>query len=90
MENEEEAEFDKDSVMEVPTVLRVLLSSQQALFFGLLAFRIVNALLIQTSYVPDEYWQSIEVAHKMVFGWARLRKIDESGYLICLKPYYVQ
>lgn len=68
MENEEEAEFDKDSVMEVPTVLRVLLSSQQALFFGLLAFRIVNALLIQTSYVPDEYWQSIEVAHKMVFG----------------------
>lgn len=68
MESEEEAEFDKDSVMEVPTVLRVLLSSQQALFFGLLAFRIVNALLIQTSYVPDEYWQSIEVAHKMVFG----------------------
>ena len=49
-------------------LVRLLLSSDKTLFLGLLAFRIVNALMIQTSYVPDEYWQSIEVAHRMAFG----------------------
>ena len=39
------------------------------MFFALLAFRCVNALLLQTSFVPDEYWQSLEVAHKVVFGY---------------------
>ena len=37
------------------------------MFFALLAFRCVNALLLQTSFVPDEYWQSVEVAHNLVF-----------------------
>jgi phosphatidylinositol glycan class B len=35
----------------------------------LVAFRTVNALLSYTAFVPDEYWQSLEVAHKMVFGY---------------------
>lgn len=34
----------------------------------LLLFRTANALLIRTSFNPDEYWQSIEVAHRLVFG----------------------
>lgn len=45
-----------------------LLASQKTLVLSLMAFRVLNALLIQTSYVPDEYWQSLEVAHQMVFG----------------------
>ena len=36
---------------------------------ALLIFRTVNALLCYTAFVPDEYWQSLEVAHKMVFGY---------------------
>ena len=33
-----------------------------------LSFRLSNALLCKTSFVPDEYWQSLEVAHKRTFG----------------------
>ena len=35
----------------------------------LVVFRTVNALLSYTAFVPDEYWQSLEVAHRMVFGY---------------------
>jgi GPI mannosyltransferase 3 len=37
-------------------------------FWLFLAFRIANAALLQTSFNPDEYWQSLEVAHRIVFG----------------------
>ena len=33
------------------------------------AFRLINCFLVQTSFVPDEYWQSLEVAHFMVFEY---------------------
>lgn len=36
---------------------------------SLMVFRVLNALLCSTSFVPDEYWQSLEVAHKVVFGY---------------------
>ncbi|XP_043994222.1 GPI mannosyltransferase 3 [Gambusia affinis] len=35
-------------------------------------FRLVNCVLVQTSFVPDEYWQSLEVAHRMVFKYGYL------------------
>ena len=35
----------------------------------LVIFRTVNAFLSYTAFVPDEYWQSLEVAHNMVFGY---------------------
>lgn len=38
------------------------------LFVISLVFRVLNALAIGTAFAPDEYWQSIEVAHRMVFG----------------------
>lgn len=34
-----------------------------------IALRICNCFLVQTSFVPDEYWQSLEVAHHMVFKY---------------------
>lgn len=37
-----------------------------------LAYRILNALLVETFHVPDEYWQSLEVAHRAVFGYGFL------------------
>lgn len=36
---------------------------------ALIAIRIFNALTIKTFFQPDEYWQSLEPAHKLVFGY---------------------
>lgn len=36
------------------------------------AFRLVNCFLVQSSFVPDEYWQSLEVSHHMVFNYGYL------------------
>lgn len=36
------------------------------------AFRLINCFLVQTSFVPDEYWQSLEVSHHMVFNYGYL------------------
>ncbi|CAH8573843.1 unnamed protein product [Schistosoma turkestanicum] len=52
--------------------MEVIFKSSSHLFVCLLSFRFFNALLIQTSYVPDEYWQSVEVAHSWVFGYGTL------------------
>ncbi|KAK2191499.1 hypothetical protein NP493_49g03045 [Ridgeia piscesae] len=57
---------------EGPPILKKILSSEKTLFLGLVAFRATNALIIQTSFVPDEYWQTLEVAHHMAFGYGHL------------------
>ncbi|KAM4747857.1 GPI mannosyltransferase 3 [Rhinophrynus dorsalis] len=48
------------------------------LVFLTITFRILNCVLVQTSFVPDEYWQSLEVAHNMTFN--NLNN-DNYGYL---------
>lgn len=35
----------------------------------LLVFRVCNAVLSYSAFVPDEYWQALEVAHRMTFGY---------------------
>ncbi|XP_075753401.1 GPI alpha-1,2-mannosyltransferase 3 [Pelodiscus sinensis] len=37
-----------------------------------ITLRVLNCFLVQTSFVPDEYWQSLEVAHHMVFNYGFL------------------
>ncbi|KAL2611148.1 hypothetical protein R1flu_022840 [Riccia fluitans] len=37
-----------------------------------LVARLLNALLVRTYFNPDEHWQSLEVAHRMVFGYGHL------------------
>lgn len=57
---------------------------QWGLMLGsLMIFRVLNALLCSTSFVPDEYWQSLEVAHKMVFGYPQWRLCREGGVVDC-------
>jgi hypothetical protein len=51
-----------------PSVIKKIMSSEKTLLLSLISLRLVNSLLIQTSFVPDEYWQSVEVSHNMVFG----------------------
>ncbi|XP_061612458.1 GPI mannosyltransferase 3-like isoform X2 [Phyllopteryx taeniolatus] len=35
-------------------------------------FRVINCFLVQSSFIPDEYWQSVEVAHHMAFNYGHL------------------
>lgn len=37
-------------------------------FAGFLALRVLSVFVVKTWYVPDEYWQSLEVGHKLAFG----------------------
>ncbi|XP_054732048.1 GPI mannosyltransferase 3 [Anastrepha obliqua] len=41
-------------------------------FLIILAVRLASVFIVQTYYVPDEYWQSLEVAHKLTFGYGYL------------------
>ncbi len=43
--------------------------------FVLVTFRIFNAISLSTFFNPDEYWQSLEVAHRSVFGFVVLNII---------------
>mmetsp|Transcript_43448 Transcript_43448/g.82910 ORF Transcript_43448/g.82910 Transcript_43448/m.82910 type:complete len:586 (-) Transcript_43448:188-1945(-) len=38
----------------------------------LLAFRLTNSVVVCTYFNADEYWQSLEVAHRLVFGYGHL------------------
>ncbi|XP_018403534.1 PREDICTED: GPI mannosyltransferase 3 [Cyphomyrmex costatus] len=44
--------------------------------FGLLSFlilwRLINVIVVRTTHVPDEYWQSLEVAHRLAFSYGYL------------------
>lgn len=42
---------------------------ERAVFPLCLLVRCLNVLLCQTAFVPDEYWQSLEVAHRAAFGY---------------------
>lgn len=39
------------------------------LLLFLVVFRVLNGLSLKTFFDPDEYWQSLEVAHATVFGY---------------------
>jgi phosphatidylinositol glycan class B len=39
---------------------------------GFVALHLAAVVICKSYYVPDEYWQSLEVAHKMVFGYGEL------------------
>ncbi|KAL0013410.1 hypothetical protein SO802_000479 [Lithocarpus litseifolius] len=49
-----------------------IFSSTKRVFALCLAFRVVNALLVQTYFNPDEHWQALEVAHHIAFGYGHL------------------
>lgn len=48
-----------------------VLSAQQ-LFGCLLVFRLLNAAVLRTAFVPDEQWQSLEPASRLIFGHGHL------------------
>lgn len=45
------------------------LSKRSRIFCFLLLWRLASVFIVQTAHVPDEYWQSLEVAHNLAFGY---------------------
>ncbi|CAG9571634.1 unnamed protein product [Danaus chrysippus] len=52
----------------------------------ILAVRILSVFVVQTWYVPDEYWQTLEVAHKYAFGYGALTWEWQKGIRSYLYP----
>ncbi|KAL2399665.1 Glutamine-fructose-6-phosphate aminotransferase [isomerizing] [Exophiala dermatitidis] len=50
------------------TVKSILLPDPQNLLLLLIAFRLLNALSVQTFFQPDEYFQALEPAWRLAFG----------------------
>ena len=42
------------------------------LFFTVFIIRVIMMFIQQSYFVADEYWQSVEVAHRVVFGYGHL------------------
>lgn len=55
----------------------------------ILCVRILSVFLVRTWYVPDEYWQTLEVAHKQVFGYGVLTWEWQKGLRSYLYPSLV-
>jgi hypothetical protein len=52
-------------------MVRILCSSGNRAIAVLVLFRLFTAIyFVRTYFVPDEFWQSVEIAHRFVFGSA--------------------
>ncbi|KAK3920673.1 GPI mannosyltransferase 3 [Frankliniella fusca] len=51
--------------------------------------RLLSVFLVQTAYVPDEYWQSLEVAHKLSFGYGYLTWEWQEGIRSYVYPLFL-
>ncbi|XP_067130582.1 GPI mannosyltransferase 3 [Centruroides vittatus] len=56
------------------------------IFIILIFHSIISSFLVQTFYVPDEYWQSLEVAHRYVFGYGYLTWEWKESIRSCTYP----
>lgn len=59
----------------------------------LIIWRLISVFVVQTAHVPDEYWQSLEVAHRLAFGygyltWEWVMKIRSYIYPVLLSIMY--
>ncbi|XP_058082019.1 mannosyltransferase APTG1 [Magnolia sinica] len=63
-----------------------LFSSPRRILLLCLAFRTANSLLVRTYFNPDEHWQSLEVAHRIVFGYGHLTWEWKKGIRSYLHP----
>lgn len=55
----------------------------------ILLIRVLSVFLVVTWYVPDEYWQSLEVAHRHVFGYGALTWEWQKGIRSYLYPGFI-
>lgn len=66
----------KNLVLECASNWRKEISDEEMKNFDILCIfltiRLCSVYLVQTFFVPDEYWQSLEVAHRISFGYGYL------------------
>uniref|UniRef100_A0A8B9TBM2 Mannosyltransferase n=1 Tax=Anas platyrhynchos TaxID=8839 RepID=A0A8B9TBM2_ANAPL len=65
---------------------------------GAVGVRVLNCALVRSSFVPDEYWQALEVAHRLAFGyplagyghltWEWAQRLRGSAYPMLLAGLY--
>ena len=66
LELEDSAFVNKDKISKKENET-IGINKNPILFF--IFFRLLNCYLVRTWFVPDEYWQSQEVAHRLAFGY---------------------
>lgn len=59
------------------------------IFLLLIIWRISSVFIVQTFHVPDEYWQSLEVAHKLAFDYGYLTWEWHTGIRSYLYPFLI-
>lgn len=57
-------------------------------------YRLANALFVDTTFHPDEFWQGPEVAHRLVFGYGHLtwewrHRIRHYVHVLLIAPGFV-
>ena len=62
------AAVQQDLMSSTPSRRRTPPSHAVNVFLFLLAFRLLNALAVQTFFQPDEFFQSLEPAWQIAFG----------------------
>lgn len=60
--------------------------STVSIFWGVLAIRLINSFTIQTFFQPDEFFQSLEPAHKLVFGYGYITWEWKNGLRSSIHP----
>ncbi|RMZ94292.1 GPI mannosyltransferase 3 isoform X1, partial [Brachionus plicatilis] len=63
--------------------------SYKNLFLSFLIYRLLNIFFNQTWFVADEYWQSQEVAHKLVFNYGYLTWEWKEGIRSYIYPLFI-
>lgn len=63
--------------------------SKFALLYALIALRIMNVFLVRTYFVPDELFQSVEVAHWAVYGTGYLSWEWMASLRCVLHPFII-
>ena len=56
------------------------------ILWGVLAIRLINSFTIQTFFQPDEFFQSLEPAHKLVFGYGYITWEWQNGLRSSIHP----
>ena len=70
LKSEDYVSTDKDTIHSGSNQVKF---TEKWLFVLLLMFRAVNALLCRTLFVPDEHWQSLEIAYHTVFQYPSMK-----------------
>jgi phosphatidylinositol glycan class B len=62
--------------------------SETSILASLVVYRAINACLIKTYFSPDEYWQALEVGHRIAFGYGYLTWEWDVGLRSVLHPAF--